>query len=769
MIRSDNDVPGEDGLFSANSPTPDDDKLWIQRFKDAKNAYQSHYDSKLKASWARNYRAVQNRHFNGSKYDSFRYAKRSKLFKPKTRAAVRKNNATAAASMFSTEDVVSVSAERANNRLHASTARFLHEALNYRLDRSNPWAGPNWFLTAIGARDDSQTTGICVSKQFWEYEEMTVPTYVTEMVDEPILDDTGMYVLDLVTGQPVTRPVEQETIEDQIVIVRDRPMITLIPGEHALIDITGDWRDPIQEGGFFGAAFPTRIDDVEAMIEKNADRNKMGGKAWRSDITIDEIRSATNERNGTSAGVRRARDDGKDRFDGVFKDKDNGTVWLYEFFYRKGGEDWHFWMLGDNILLSDPRPTIESYPEQKGMRPYVRGVGSLEPHKTHPMSPVESFQPLQIEINDITNLGLDAMKMAISPITKIRRGAGVDLKAVANRGPDAQILVGQADDVTFDRAPDPSGNSQAYLNILQNEMDELAGNFSGSSVQSNRMLNETVGGMQLLSQSASALTEFDLRVWVETWVEPVLAQVIRLIKHYESEEQVIAVAGERAGLIENIEEAAEPQKKSQGLNPNEAQADAEDEQEPKEAPITVAEVLDNLDEAQVAVKVAVGIGALDNAQRMQKFMAGLKGTMEMGELLKASGKMPNADALLQELWGLVGYKDADRFFKPAPKGNGGPPPEVQKEMFKAKSQAELKKMELSARAESDKMDAQLQSRELDLREMEIRFNQQMETMRMNMDRMMSRQQQQQDAANSNHSRLMDAIKAVSGTRQPQRP
>lgn len=755
MNRLDNEVPGEDGLAASKASSAvvyEDDKQWVDCFKAALKSARDHQQNKLETAWARNYRAFANRHFNGSKYDTYKYRNRSKLFKPKTRAAVRKNDATAAASMFSTEDVVSITAERASDKLQATTARFLHEDLNYRLDRSNKWAGPNWFLTAIGARQDTQLTGVCISKQYWEYEERVVQEEVEVTTKVYKLDSTGMPVIDLVTGQPVMEDKIELGYVDKVEITRDRLMITVFPPEHALIDRTGDWRDPIQEGGSFIAAYPMRLDDVEDIINQQAARNKLGGKAWRADIDISQLRQAKSDRGSGAAAVRRAREDGIDRYEGAFRDKNDETVWLYECFYRKAGEDWHFWMLGENTLLSDPRPTIESYPEQAGDRPYVRGLGALETHRTHPMAPVESWQPMQLEMNDITNLSLDALKMGISPITKIRKGRGVDLKQVQNRGPDAAILVEGADDVTFERAPTPSGDSQMYVNILSNDFDELAGVFSNGSVQSNRMLNETVGGMQLLSASANALTEFDLRVWVETWVEPVLAQSIRCIRYYESDEVVIAVAGERAGLIENIVAADQ----GKGLDPQKQEAEAEEEQNPFEPPISIHEVLDNLDKAQVTVRVNVGIGALDTTQRFQKFMAGVSVTKDMAPLLKEQGISVNASAIVQEGWGLSGYKDADRFFVKDQQKDQGPPPEAQLEMLKQKGRMEEKKIDAQTKMAVEKMKAELQAREISLEEREFEHQQMM-------DRMQAQMQQQEKNLND----IMTLLKTLTPQQQQQ--
>jgi len=759
------DVPAEDGQAKSatSAPASADDKYWIDCFKQAMKVSEDHYNTKLHTAWSRNYRAVQNRHFNGSKYDTFKYKNRSKLFKPKTRAAVRKNDATAAASLFSTEDVVSITPERASDKLQATTARFLHEDLNYRLDRANKWAGPNWFLTSMGARHDTQVTGICVSKQYWEYEERVVEKIVDVPTEYPAIDATGMPILDLVTGEPLMKTVMEAGVIDEIEIVRDRLMITLLPAEHARIDYTGDWRDPIQEGGFFIADYPVRLDDVEDMIAQQADRNKMGGKAWRSDIDISKLKAARSERSGsTAAGVRRARDDGQDRYEGAFRGKEDDTVWLHECFYRKGGEDWHYWVLGNDTLLSDPRPTRESYPEQKGDRPYVRGLGALEPHKTHPMSPVESWQPIQMEINDTTNLSLDAMKMAISPITLVKRGSMMDRKQLQNRGPDALVELNNIDDLQFTRAPDPSANSLMYVDRMAVDLDELAGVFSGSSVQSNRNLNETVGGMQLLNSSANALTEFDLRVWVETWVEPCLAQCINCIKEYESDEVVISVAGERAGLIENIV-AGEQQ--SASLDPKKQEAEAE-KQNPFQPPISVSEVLGNLDNAQVTVKVNVGIGALDNNQRMQKFMMGLKGSMELLPPLKEQGITLNAAAVVQEIWGLAGYKDADRFYLKDEQEEQGPPPEVQMEMVKHKGRMEEKGLDAKVKMQTEKMKADLQAREISLQEREFEHQKAMDMFQTRMDQM---QAQVTNSMNSQQATLDTILKALSLGQKQQQP
>lgn len=734
---------------------------WIHRAKTAIAASNNDQSAKMTTAWARNYRAYNNRHFSGSKYDGFKYRNRSKLFKPKTRSAVRKNNATAASALFSTDDVVSITPERAGDRLQQATAAFVHAALNFRLDRANRWAGPNWFMTAMGAREDSQLTGICVSKQHWEYETRTSYEIVKQTVEVPVMDPMGLPVTDPMTGLPVTETAEEEIEQEIVEVVRDRLMITPLPSEHAFIDTAGDWRDPIQEGGFFVAAYPTRREDVKRIVLDQAERNPKGGGRWR-EVNVEKLTRGSGPSRQQADAVRRSREDGIDRYESRMQGKDDDTIWLYECFYRIDGEDWHWWMLGESILLSDPQPTRKSYPEQSGDRPYVRGVGSLEAHKTHPMSPVEAIQPLQMEINDITNLRLDAMKMGISPITVTTRGGQVDFKQLQNRGPDAHIQVNKRDDIDFIRAPEPTQNSILDVNIISNDLDDLAGVFSGSSVQSNRQLNETVGGMKLLSENANALTEYDLRVWAESWCEPVLRQCVNLIIYYENDASVIAVAGEKAGLIDN---EAIPQE----MDPEKVAQESAAPLQPPKPPITIDQVLGNLDKAQLQVRVNIGLGALNTEQRMNKLMAGMKATGEMLPMLEKQGYQPNAVALAQEIWGMVGYKDADRFFMRAPKSEDGPPPEVQLEQMRQQTQMEAKKLDIQAKGaaaqlaaksqmEIEQMNASLQAREIALKEREFEHQKRMDEMQL----IIQRQQAQMDQ----HQNTLNAILKAVQSNQP---
>ena len=115
-------------------------------------------------AWRKAYAAFHNRHESGSKYESERWRKkRSTIFRPKTRSAVRKNMAAAAASMFSTDDVVNVTPLYDGDPLRSASAEVLQQCLKYRLDRTAGNAGiSDGDVITLGAQDALQLSGVGV-------------------------------------------------------------------------------------------------------------------------------------------------------------------------------------------------------------------------------------------------------------------------------------------------------------------------------------------------------------------------------------------------------------------------------------------------------------------------------------------------------------------------------------------------------------------------------------------------------------------------------
>jgi hypothetical protein len=546
-------------------------------------------------AWSRSYRAFHNEHFVGSKYGHRDWSNRSKIFRPKTRSAIRKDGAAVAASLFGTVDAIACSPGDEADPSQRAAAALMQELINYRTDRTSGRAAIPWFLIAMGARQDAQIAGICASKQYWRLELRKSE------------DDLGpLYVPDI-----------------------DRPDIRLFPPENVIIDPAADWTNPAQSAAYLLLKYPMRLYEVEKKI-----RDPLN--PWKQ-LPPDLLKGTAEASKFDAAAIRRAREFGLDRFDETQNAAEFDIIWVYEAFIRIDGEDKCFFALGDKAFLTDPKPTREVYPEQAGDRPVTIGYGALEAHRIYPMSPVESWQQTQQEINDVANLYLDTMKQNVAPVTKVVRGRSVDLEALHRRGPNSHILVTRLDDIDFARPVDIPQSVIIGMEKLDVDMDDLAGQFNAGSVQTNRTLNDTVGGLKLIAGASNAVQEFDIRLWIETWAEPALAQVVRLEQYYESDEIVLGICGQRAQLWQK-----------HGVN----------------------RITDDLMDHQVTIRINAGLGVGDPQQRLAKFRdaAAVAGPLLAQSPDFQSGKIKlNTAEIMNECFGAVGYRDGGkRFISEAP-------------------------------------------------------------------------------------------------------
>jgi hypothetical protein len=600
------------------------------------------------------YRAWQNQHAQNSKYLGPDYKGRSRLFVPKTRSAVRKNMATAAAALFSTDDVVNITAAYDDDPRQAATAAVLKADLGYRMGAGvSSKVGMPWFMISMGGCQDSQLTGVVLSKQFWEYE--AVPTKEVETVQAPLLDEeTGepVHTLDPMTGQPT--PVMYAKQQLKMRVVKDRPMVDLLPIENALIDPAAPWYAPAQLGRWFCVKYPMGLSDARAMLHNPGKNGRDSG--W---IPVSDDLLLKGRLDDDRTGVRRAREGaGSDRFEDGRGTNELDIVWLQENFLRISGVDYTWWSVGRFGYISKVREVHEAYPELEGERPYVMGVAGIDTHRVFPMSPVHSWQPLQLELNDITNLRQDTLKRSIAPLTKVVRGKNVDRAALQRRGqPNAVIELEDMKDVEFEQTPGPTGASYTETSLNNSMFDELAGVFSTSSVQSNRQLNETVGGMKLMNGAANSVSEFDLRVWVETWIEPVIRQVMHLVRAFESDENVLALSGAKARVADKY---------------------------------NYLPGLSDFMATEISLRVNVGIGSLDPMQKLAKLKVALEMLAPAFPSMAADGIKPKYDALIEEIMGSAGYKDGRRFFE-----FGDPPePKEDPEVTIALKEIETKNREI---------------------------------------------------------------------------
>jgi len=198
------------------------DDFWLMVSRDAYNESQSYFDANIRNPLERNFSHFANRHAPGSKYYTQGYRHRAKGFRPKTRAMIRRNEAAAAVALFSTSDAVHVKPARQGHPSHQLSAEVNQELLQYRLDNTIPW-----YLTAIGAYQETHVAGIVISHQYWNYKELiTKVPRVNELGDVELDEDGGV------------------VYEKNYTVIKDTPAIELRPLENVFFSVAADWRSP---------------------------------------------------------------------------------------------------------------------------------------------------------------------------------------------------------------------------------------------------------------------------------------------------------------------------------------------------------------------------------------------------------------------------------------------------------------------------------------------------------------------------------------------
>lgn len=625
------------GVARDNNERPD----WLQIARDAYETSESWFDAAVRSDLERNIAHFQNRHAPGSKYYSDMYKYRAKGFRPKTRAVVRKNEALAANAFFATSNLLVIRAEDESNIVQRVSAEINKELVEYRLKKTMPW-----YQTLIGAIQSTLVDGPIISYQFWDYQECTIKDYlVDEETGEDILDEEG-------------NPAYIENYE----VVRDTFDSQLRPLENVRFSPAADWRDPVKTSPFLIDKIPMFIGDVMTMIEG-------GGKSsipWVDGITKDSILTAgATGSSETDDSVKRQRERGgiDPTVDASYATREFDTVWIHRNIVRRDGKDWVYYTAGTITLLSEPIPLKEEYPWlNKGERPYTFGTAVIEAHNTYPQSLSGMTASLQQQVNDLANQRFDNVSLVLNRRYYVKRGQGVDIKALQRNVPGGVVLTNNIDqDVRSESPPDVTSSSYAEQDRLNADFDEVIGNFSVASVGTNRQLNETVGGMELISGEADLLTEYQLRTFNETWVEPVLDQLVRLEQMYETDEAILAMVGKKVQMWERF---------------------------------GVSEIQDDMLQGSMTVEVNVGFGATNPNQRLQSLATGIQSLQAFAPNLASR---LDEEEISKEIWGSMGYKDGSRFIVPeVPEEEQPEPPvdpQIQLEQLRSQRQQELKMME----------------------------------------------------------------------------
>ncbi len=551
-----------------------DQPNWKQRARDAKDFSTTYIDSNYRAQWEDSIRAFNNQHRSASKYNSEVFRKRSSIYRPKTRTVIRKNEAAGAAAFFSNLDLIAVEPLNGAIPEEQMSADIMQALLHYRLRKSIPW-----FHIVQGGLQDAQVQGSAVAHVFWKF-------------------------------------TSKRGKDGKLAPGEDKPAVDLRPIENIRIDPSAHWYDPINTSPYLIDCIPMYYGEV---IERMS-RPDPKGRKWRwypKQYFLDQAGNDDSTRMMRLVG----REDPTTKRRNI---SDYDIVWIDRHIHTWRGGEWEFYTIDSRELLTEPEPLENTV--FHGKRPYVMGVSILETHKPMPTSVPKLVEQTQDEINEVANQRLDNIKLVLNKRWLVKRGVNADFPSLIRNVPGGITMLGNIEqDVKPVEFNDVTASSYKEQEVLSSEMDELVGNFSANAVRQQRTPRESEGTMLQLQAPANLLTEYMLKTYVETFVTPIIRQLVLLEQHYETDHVVLALAGQKAKAFQKF-----------GVN----------------------EITDEMLDRELTVDVNVGMGATDPVSRLQRFIFAIRNFQQL-----ALKPPPGIDlkAVWNEICALSGYKNAERF------------------------------------------------------------------------------------------------------------
>ena len=570
---------GEDGGMEVGDIAPEDvhekQPNWINRAKDAFRFSTTYVDSNYRRFWDDSIRAFNNQHPSDSKYNSDLFRKRSNLFRPKTRSIIRKNEAAAAAAYFSNLELLSVMPQNESVKEERISADVMEQLLRYRLTKSIPW-----FLIMMGGIQDAQVQGASVAHVYWRFQER--------------YDDDG-----------------------RVISKEDTPVVDLVPIENMRIDPSAHWLDPIGTSPYVIHLIPMYWGDVKDRMHYPDPK----GKRWKAyPASVAFARTDSSDESTRQARVGYMQDATQQKRDV----SDYDIVWIHRHIHRWNGEDWEFYTIASERLLTRPERLSESV--WHGQRPYVMGRAIIETHKPIPSSLPQLLKGLQEEANDVQNQRSDNVKFVLNKAYLVKRGKNVDLASLVRNVPGRITLVDDPEkDVTEMNWPDVTQSAYLEQDRIDGDFNDIAGNFSPLQVNTARTPRESSNTMKMLQAPSNMLTEYMLKTYTETFVQPVLTQIMKLEQHYETDMVILSLAGQKAQIFQRF-----------GVN----------------------EVTDALLERELTLAVHVGMGATDPVQKLQRFVYAV---MNFAQIARSQPPGLDLKEIAKEMFGLTGYQDGSRF------------------------------------------------------------------------------------------------------------
>jgi FtsZ-binding cell division protein ZapB len=450
----------------------------------------------------------------------------------------------------------------------------MFQIVQYRLTHTIPW-----FQVLIGGIQDAQSQGACIAHIHWRF---------------------------VASGKDAS-----------LKVVEDKPCMDLVPIENIRFHPAANWMDPLHTSPYLIHLIPMYVGDVKERMSQPDPK----GRTWNtvSDATLQRF---TDDANDSTRAARL----------GLSEDPTNArsritnydVVWIHRHIHRYRGTDYEWYTVASEVRLTEPEPLAHTV--FHGRRPYEMGRAVLETHKALPSSVPMLVKGIQEDINDTRNQRSDNVKFVLNKRYLVKRGANVDLQSLVRNVPGGITQVNNVEGEVKELAwPDVTQSSYLEEDRSVGIFDELIGNFNPQQVAQQRTARESERTMLAVQTPSTMLTEYMMKTYVETFVLPVLRQLVMLEQHYETDQAVLAIAGDKAKVRQKY-----------GID----------------------QVTDQLLEAELTTNVNVGMGATDPVMKLQRFLLGIN------NLQRFAVKPPpgiNINEVYKEVFALSGYQDGTRF------------------------------------------------------------------------------------------------------------
>lgn len=218
---------------------------------------------------------------------------------------------------------------------------------------------------------------------------------------------------------------------------------------------------------------------------------------------------------------------------------------------KKEAEIWEFDVLeyweNDRVCFYVPEYQVVLKNEKNfywhGQKPYVRIVDNALPGEFYGVGEPEILQSLNIELNELHNLRLEAAKRAIFQMFKVRIGSPVSPQSLKFK----QQGIVWVHDVQEDIQPlfvgQPQGPSYREEDVIRVWAQQTTGaNDPFQGIESG-VGSETATGASILAQAANSRVNMKFMILTEMGLRPLGKILMSLNEQYMDEDLVLRVAG----------------------------------------------------------------------------------------------------------------------------------------------------------------------------------------------------------------------------------